>query len=122
MSNALRDAMARADAASAGNASPSYELDMNALRAIAHNAVYEAMLMRGRTRFSPRDAQRADLIFRALADTPASQIDDLERTAVIPSTGAGDTALLSNMAKAVASLGEGPTGQAPGAGSVEQTS
>lgn len=119
MSNALKDAMNRVDASSADNPN-NYELDNNALRAIAHNAVYEAMLMRGRTRFSPRDAQRADLIFRALADTPASQLDDLERTAVIPPVGAGNTALLSSMAKAVSSLDEGPTGQTNDGGSTGQ--
>ena len=57
MSNALREAMARADAPANPN---NYELDLNALRAIAHNAVYEAMTMRGRTRFSPLDALRAE--------------------------------------------------------------
>ena len=109
MSNALREAMARADAPANPN---NYELDLNALRAIAHNAVYEAMTMRGRTRFSPLDALRADIIFRALADTPASKLADLERTAVIPSATAGNTPLLANMAGAVAALETLDTGKA----------
>jgi len=104
MSNALRDAMARADATETAGDANTYELDLNALRAVAHNAVYEAMQMRGRTRFSPLDALRADLVFRALADTPASRLDDLVRSSVLPTAQAGATALLSNMADAVDKL------------------
>jgi len=110
--NTLRDAMVRADAADAAGDASTYELDMNALRAIAHNAVYEAMQMRGRTRFSPLDALRADLVFRALADTPASNSGDLVRTAVLPSLKAGATPMLSNMAEAVDRLNARETTEA----------
>ena len=122
--NALKDAMVRADAADAAGDANTYELDLNALRAIAHNAVYEAMQMRGRTRFSPLDALRADLVFRALADTPASNVGDLVRTAVLPSLKAGATPMLSNMAEAVDRLNSSETdtkdGDANQAGSAGQ--
>lgn len=111
--NALKQAMEATDAAERTVQVP--QMDQHALRAIAHNAVYEAMLMRGRVRFSPRDAQRADIIYRALADTPASTAADLERTAVIPVEQAGSTALLSNIAHAVDALNKddgSATGQA----------